>query len=480
VNDGFHRQLIDAVSASGLVDSSAMAPTVCDGDAAAPSCAPDSHAEWELPATPHSVGTIRGGVRDFARQRGVPDPILVDLALAVTEAVTNSVVHAFIGREAGSVRTLIQAAPDELVVVVTDDGRGMQPRTDSPGLGLGLPTIASLTTAMDMHSPPGGGTVITMTFAAPGVQGPARRAPRDAELLDEVARTVEGTWPGEGVERLVDLLVPGLADACALDVIDIDGHPQRFAGRIDGPDGARQSAWLTGLKPRTDAPQSAARQAIDDGGLHVVELTREHIARITSSDEDAELMAATGIHWWIVIPLIADGRKHGLLHFGLRPGRGEPTKDLLGLLRAVGERAGRALVTTQLITDLRRTRRRFERILDVLGEAVTVQDVSGRMVYANEAAARLLGSATAAELLSEAGVELAARFDIFDAEGNEVGFEDLPSSRLLAGLDAPPLLTRSIHRASGRESWLLTKATLLDDGGDRLAVNIIEDVTNSR
>ncbi len=61
-----------------------------------------------------------------------------------------------------------------------------------------------------------------------------------------------------------------------------------------------------------------------------------------------------------------------------------------------------------------------------------------------------------------------------------VAFEDLPSSRLLAGLDAPPLLTRSVHRETGVELWLLTKATLLDDGGEQLAVNIIEDVTSSR
>ncbi len=155
-----------------------MGPTVCDGDAAAPASAPDARAAWELPAVAASVGTIRGGVRDFARERGVTDAILIDLALAVTEAVTNSVVHAFIGREPGSVWTRIEAAPDELVVVVTDDGRGMQPRADSPGLGLGLPTIASLTTAMDMHAPPGGGTVITMTFAAPGVRGAAPRTAR--------------------------------------------------------------------------------------------------------------------------------------------------------------------------------------------------------------------------------------------------------------------------------------------------------------
>ena len=235
----FIGQLIDAVPAAGLVDSSAMAPTVCDGDAAASSGAPDSHAgvgasrrrrtAWGRSAagcasSPASAAprTRSWSTSRWRSPRRSPTPSCTPSSAASPAPC---------GRRSRRRRTSSS-------VVVTDDGRGMQPRADSPGLGLGLPTIASLTTAMDMHSPPGGGTVITMTFAAPGVQGPARRAPREAELLDEVARTVEGTWPGEGVERLVDLLVPGLADACALDVIDVDGHPQRFAGRIDGPDGA--------------------------------------------------------------------------------------------------------------------------------------------------------------------------------------------------------------------------------------------------
>src|SRR3954451_20453390 len=120
-----------------------MPEAVCDGDAVQSSSAPEPHAEWELPAEPNTVGAIRNGVREFARGHSASDRMLIDLALAVTEAVTNSVVHAFIDRDPGIVRTHIQTGPDELVVVVTDNGRGMQPRADSPGLGLGLPTIAS-------------------------------------------------------------------------------------------------------------------------------------------------------------------------------------------------------------------------------------------------------------------------------------------------------------------------------------------------
>ena len=115
----------------------------------------------------------------------------------------------------------------------------------------------------------------------------------------------------------------------------------------------------------------------------------------------------------------------------------------------------------------------------MLAEAVTVQDAGGRMVYANTAAAQLLGCDTVEELLA---TPRRARGALRDHRRRRQpgGFEDLPSIRLLAGRDAPALLTRSVHRASGRVYWLMTKATLLDDGGERMAVNIIEDVTASR
>ena len=50
----------------------------------------------------------------------------------------------------------------------------------------------------------------------------------------------------------------------------------------------------------------------------------------------------------------------------------------------------------------------------------------------------------------------------------------------MAGEAAPSLLTRSIDRTSGEAYWLLTKATVLHDRGRRLAVNIIEDVTDAK
>ena len=51
------------------------------------------------------------------------------------------------------------------MVVVADEGRGMLPRTDSPGLGLGLPLIAQMTQSLEVHDRQGGGTEIRMSFA---------------------------------------------------------------------------------------------------------------------------------------------------------------------------------------------------------------------------------------------------------------------------------------------------------------------------
>jgi anti-sigma regulatory factor (Ser/Thr protein kinase) len=59
---------------------------------------------------------------------------------------------------------VVCAEPDQLVVVVRDWGTGMRPRPDSPGLGIGLPTIASLANVFDVEAADGVGTLLRMHF----------------------------------------------------------------------------------------------------------------------------------------------------------------------------------------------------------------------------------------------------------------------------------------------------------------------------
>ena len=181
---------------------------------------------------------------------------------------------------------------------------------------------------------------------------------------------------------------------------------------------------------------------------------------------------------WVNLPLQAADQLLGSLGLGLSASR-PSAEEQLPFLQAVAERAARGLANTQLISELRRTRRRLERILGSLAEAVTVHDERGKLVYATPAAATLLGAQSVDELLAAEPGELAAHFIITREDGTPVRESDFPGQRVVAGEDAPTLLTRSVERHTGREYWLLTKATLLDDGGT-LAVNIIEDVTETK
>ena len=134
-----------------------------------------------------------------------------------------------------------------------------------------------------------------------------------------------------------------------------------------------------------------------------------------------------------------------------------------------------------LAVELRGTQARLDGILGSLGEAVTVHDERGKTVYANDAAVALLGSKDVEEVLAAAPGELAQRFEMTREDGSPVRVEDLPGRRLVAGEPSPSLLTRSVRRDTGEARWLLTKATLYTDPtGQRLAINIIEDVTEAK
>ena len=118
--------------------------------------------------------------------------------------------------------------------------------------------------------------------------------------------------------------------------------------------------------------------------------------------------------------------------------------------------------------------------LGSLAQAITVQDADGSLVYVNEAAAEALGFASAAELLATPTSEIVEQFESFDEDGRPLRVEQYPGRRVLAGETPDPLLIRAIHRATGEERWRLTRATAVrdHDGRPRLAVNVMEDVTD--
>ncbi|CAN5131168.1 hypothetical protein BH20ACT16_BH20ACT16_07000 [soil metagenome] len=120
--------------------------------------------ELKLPARAENVAVIRHAFGGFAEALTVDEQTLADIKLAVTEACTNVVIHAYEEGEEGDLEVDATIEEDRLTVVIRDSGRGIVPRPDSPGLGLGLPLIATLAESLELGKDRDDQTEVRMTF----------------------------------------------------------------------------------------------------------------------------------------------------------------------------------------------------------------------------------------------------------------------------------------------------------------------------
>ena len=120
--------------------------------------------ELKLPARAENVAVVRHAFGGYAESLSVDEQTLADIKLAVTEACTNVVIHAYESDDPGSLEVDASIDDRRLTVVIRDRGRGIVPRPDSPGLGLGLPLIATLAESLELGTDDLDHTEVRMTF----------------------------------------------------------------------------------------------------------------------------------------------------------------------------------------------------------------------------------------------------------------------------------------------------------------------------
>jgi serine/threonine-protein kinase RsbW len=120
-----------------------------------------------MPARPEGVAVVRQALTGMADALAFDATVLADMKMAVSEACTNVVVHAYEDSD-GLLEVDMQADDRGLTIRVRDYGSGIQPHAqrsrEVPALGLGLPLIAALTDAFELHGSSGQGTEVRMTF----------------------------------------------------------------------------------------------------------------------------------------------------------------------------------------------------------------------------------------------------------------------------------------------------------------------------
>ena len=125
---------------------------------------PGPYLAWA--ATPASIAAAREEIARRARDAGAPEAAVHDIKLAVSEACTNAVLHAFVtpDRTAETFAVSTAASGEGFAVWVIDGGRGAAPATRSVGAGMGLPLMAALSQTLDVGTLSEGETQVHMTF----------------------------------------------------------------------------------------------------------------------------------------------------------------------------------------------------------------------------------------------------------------------------------------------------------------------------
>ena len=105
----------------------------------------------------------------LALELGASELVGNAVRVAVGEALTNVVMHAYAGRQPGKVTVQAWVDADHLTVRVLDDGHGLIPRPDSPGLGLGLGLMAQMADDFHVSNRDGTpGTTVSLRFLLRG------------------------------------------------------------------------------------------------------------------------------------------------------------------------------------------------------------------------------------------------------------------------------------------------------------------------
>jgi PAS domain S-box-containing protein len=286
---------------------------------------------------------------------------------------------------------------------------------------------------------------------------------------------------GETLTAVARLAVPDYADWCFVELLMPDGRIDRVV--IEHVDPSKRG-FIEEYDRRypldPDSPVGSPKVIRTGEPELLSEIPDEFWAAVAQDPEQHRLMREVGIVSALVVPMRVRGTVIGDIALAHSVSGRRYTGDDLPRAQDLADRCALAIDNARLHTEAKRSRDDLEAIVEGVADAVTAQAPDGRLVYANDAAVRLLGFASADALLSASPLEIRDRFEMYAEDGGEIPLEQLPGRRALAGERPPPLTMRYRHQASAENRWSRVQSTPVFDerGAVRLAINVIEDITD--
>lgn len=292
------------------------------------------------------------------------------------------------------------------------------------------------------------------------------------------------------------LAVPTLADWCAVDVLEGDSV-ERLAVEHEDPAKIAMALELQERYPPETEASSAVLRVLKTGRSEFYPEVGEEMLEAAAHDEEhLRLLRELGFTSVIMVPMVARGRTLGVVTLVTAESRRMYASTDLELAEELARRAALAVDNATLYeeaqreiaereraqAELRVSRDELEVILGGVTDGVTAQDPTGRLFYANETAARIVGYPSGRALVEAPPREVLEKFEILDGDGRPFPLDDLPGRRALRGEEGAEAVLRFRILATGEERWSVVNAAPIfqEDGEIRMVVNIFRDITESK
>ncbi len=309
-----------------------------------------------------------------------------------------------------------------------------------------------------------------------------QEAEEQEHFLTEVSKVLASTLDyQQTLANIARLIVPSLADWFSVDLLDDEGHFQLVVLEHQDPE---QVKWARALREQFpidyDTPTGLPNVARTGQSELYSEITDEMLVAAARTEEELAVVRQIGYSSLMLVPLVARGKTIGVVTFvSAELGKKYTGRDL-ALAEEVGRRAGVALDNARLYNETQQARNQLEIILQGVADGIIVYDKDSRIIYANEAAARMTGYTSVQDLLQARPLEPTRRFEITDEQGKPFQLDRLTHRRVLAGEREVQATIGYTRKAGGRpERWSLVKSSPIYDGqGEVLfVITITHDIT---
>jgi len=201
---------------------------------------------------------------------------------------------------------------------------------------------------------------------------------------------------------------------------------------------------------------------------------------VAGADFEPEVERAVrkeGIGALAFVPLVHGGRLLGRFML-YRDGPHDWSDREVLLSRTIANHLASVTERTKAQQALHDSSEQLASILRTVEEGISATDGEGRILFANDAAARVAGLESGDELVALSSADRAALYEVLDSDGRRLALDALPPARALTGAESSAVV-RIRSKPEGWERWVSFRSmpVLAPDGRVELVVNVTRDIT---